>query len=387
MLMNTYNRFPVTFTRGEGSHLFDDKGKRYLDFATGIGVNSVGHAHPKWVAAVTEQAGKLAHVSNLFSTKPGAELAEKLAALSGMKSVFFSNSGAEANEGIIKLARKYSRDKYGEGRATVVTLKQSFHGRTITTLAATGQEVFHKNFHPFTEGFVHVPANDITALKALAENGAGSTSGGVCAVLLEAVQGEGGVLPLQADYVKAVAEICAENDWLLLFDEVQTGIGRTGKWFAFQHFNGIKPDAVSFAKGIAGGLPLGGIIASEKCADVLKPGDHATTFGGNPVVCAAALATLEIIEEALPDVTAKGEKLMAALRGMDGLSNVRGAGLMIGATVDAAKHGSARELAGKLLAAGLVCLTAGGDSLRLMPPLTVSDDDIETGISIMKGCL
>jgi acetylornithine/N-succinyldiaminopimelate aminotransferase len=210
---------------------------------------------------------------------------------------------------------------------------------------------------------------------------------GICAVLLEAVQGEGGVLPLQADYVKAVAEICASKDWLLLFDEVQTGIGRTGKWFGFQNFGGVTPDAVSFAKGIAGGLPLGGFIAGEKCADVLQPGDHATTFGGNPIVCAAALAALEIISEALPSVAEKGQAFREELSKIDGLSNVRGAGLMIGATVDAAKHESARALAAKLLKAGLVCLTAGGDSLRFMPPLTVSDGEIEAGLKILNNVM
>jgi acetylornithine/N-succinyldiaminopimelate aminotransferase len=392
MLMNTYGRFPVTFVKGEACKLYDDKGKEYIDFASGIGVNSVGHAHPEWVKAVAEQAGTLAHVSNLYHTLPAARLAAKLADLSGLKSVFFANSGAESNEGLIKLARKYSRDKYGEGRAMIVTLKQSFHGRTVTTLSATGQDVFHKNFHPFTEGFVHVPANDTAALTRLAGaeedaafNGS-NPAGKICAVMLEAVQGEGGVLPLNTGYVKAVAKLCAEKDWLLLFDEVQTGIGRTGKWFGFQHY-GVTPDAISFAKGIAGGLPLGGFIAGEKCADVLQPGDHATTFGGNPIVCAAALATLNIIEEALPSVTAKGKALMEALSKMDGLSNVRGAGLMIGATVDGAKHESARALASKLLEAGLVCLTAGGDSLRLMPPLTVSEAELEAGVAILQSTL
>jgi acetylornithine/N-succinyldiaminopimelate aminotransferase len=386
MLMNTYGRFPVTFVSGKGCKLYDDNGREYIDFASGIGVNSVGHAHPEWVKAVTEQAGTLAHVSNLYHTLPAAKLAAKLVELSGLKSVFFANSGAESNEGLIKLARKYSRDKYGEGRATIVTLKQSFHGRTVTTLSATGQDVFHKNFQPFTEGFVHVPANDIAALARLADYESG-TAGKVCAVMLEAVQGEGGVLPLEAGYVKGVAKLCAEKDWLLLFDEVQTGIGRTGKWFGFQHYDGVTPDALSFAKGIAGGLPLGGFIAGEKCADVLQPGDHATTFGGNPIVCAAALATLRIIEGVLPSVAGKGKILMEALAKMDGLSNVRGAGLMIGATVDGAKHESARALASRLLGAGLVCLTAGGDSLRLMPPLTVSEDEIEAGIGILRSTI
>lgn len=375
MLMNTYNRLPVTFVRGEGCRLFDDQDNAYLDFATGIGVNSVGYAHPKWVQAVSDQAARLAHTSNLYHTQPAAQLAERLAALSGLSAVFFANSGAEANEGMIKLARKYSRDKYGEGRHTVVTLEHSFHGRTLTTLSATGQDVFHQHFDPFTPGFIHVPPGDLDALKQL--------DGGICAVMLEVVQGEGGVLPLQAGYLKEVAKLCAEKDWLLLIDEVQTGIGRTGKWFAFQH-TGITPDAVSFAKGIAGGLPLGGLIASQKCAGILKPGDHATTFGGNPVACAAGLAVLDILETFLPEIEQKGAYLQEGLRQINGLTDVRGLGLMLGATVHPGTHGSAQELVMKLLENHLVCLTAGGGSLRLMPPLIISADDIGEGLAVIK---
>lgn len=377
MLMNTYNRFPVTFVRGEGCRLYDENNHAYLDFASGIGVNSVGYAHPQWVAAVAEQAGSLAHTSNLYHTLPAKRLAEKLTTLSGLDAVFFSNSGAEANEGMIKLARKYSRDKYGAGRHTIVTLEHSFHGRTVTTLAATGQDVFHKHFDPFTPGFVHVPPNDINALTQLND--------GICAVLLEPVQGEGGVLPLSANYIKSVAALCAERDWLLLFDEVQTGVGRTGQWFAFQSHNGIKPDVISFAKGIAGGLPLGGFIANAKCAVVLQPGDHGSTFGGNPVACAAALATLAIINDVLPEVLRKGEYLTNALHSMRGLSNVRGAGLMIGATVDASIHESARTLVNRLIENGLVCLTAGSDTLRLMPPLVVGYEELDEGLAIIKN--
>lgn len=376
MLMNTYNRFPVTFARGEGCTLYDDTGKAYVDFASGIGVNSVGHAHPQWVKAITEQAGLLAHVSNLYHTLPAEQLAQKLVELSGLAnaSVFFANSGAEANEGMIKLARKYSRDKYGENRSTIVTLNRSFHGRTITTLAATGQDVFHRNFMPFTEGFVHVPPEDIEILSAMDED--------VCAVMLEPIQGEGGVIPLSAEYMEALAKLAAERDWLLLFDEVQTGVGRTGKWFAFQH-TPVTPDVFSFAKGIAGGLPLGGFVAAEKCANVLKPGDHATTFGGNPVCCAAALATLEILQGVLAAVTPKGELIKNALKNIPWLKEVRGAGLMLGATVDTTRWASTRALAERLLANGLVCLTAGGDALRLMPPLVISEQDINKGLAII----
>lgn len=375
MLMNTYNRFPVTFVRGQGCKLYDESGKEYLDFTSGIGVTSVGHANPRWVKAVSDQAALLSHTSNLYHTKPAALLAERLAKLSGMKSVFFANSGAEANEGMIKLARKYSRDKYGAGRDMIITLKQSFHGRTVTTLAATGQDTFHRHFDPFTPGFVHVPPGDLDALR--------NTGTSVCAVMLEAVQGEGGVLPLDAGYIREVAALCAERDWLLLFDEVQTGVGRTGAWFAFQRF-GITPDVCSFAKGIAGGLPLGGIIAGEKCAEVLKPGDHATTFGGNPIACAAALTTLDIIEEVLPEVSRKGEIIMNALNTINGLSGARGAGLMLGATVNTTVHESPRALVGKLMENGLLCLTAGTDALRVMPPLVVSDDEINEALDILR---
>ena len=370
MLMQTYNRFNVTFIKGSGCRLYDGKGGEYIDFASGIGVNSVGYAHPAWVSAVSEQAAELAHVSNLYHAYPAEHLAARLTALSGMSNVFFSNSGAEANEGMIKLARKYSRDKYGGGRSTIVTLKQSFHGRTVTTLSATGQDVFHNHFHPFTEGFIHVPANDITALENIED--------GVCAVMLEPVQGEGGVLPLDAGCLRAVSKLCAERDWLLLLDEVQTGIGRCGAWFAYQSY-GIIPDAVSFAKGIAGGLPLGGFMAGPKCEDVLQPGDHATTYGGNPVCCAAALAVLDILKDALPGVNAKGERLKQALTDIFG--NARGMGLMLGATVNEPP----RALAERLLNSGLVCLTAGTDALRLLPPLIISDEDIDAGIEILKG--
>ncbi|MCL2707975.1 MAG: acetylornithine/succinylornithine family transaminase [Defluviitaleaceae bacterium] len=376
MLMNTYNRYGVTFVKGEGSHLFDDCGKSYLDFASGIGVNSIGYANPKWVKAVSDQAGLLAHTSNLYHTLPAKKLAIKLAALSGLECVFFSNSGAEANEGMIKLARKYSKDAHGEGRSAILTLNNSFHGRTVTTLAATGQNAFHKNFDPFTPGFLHADAGDLDAVK---------NAEGICAVLIEIVQGEGGVVPLPAEYVREVAKICAERDLLLLIDEVQTGIGRTGSWFAFQEY-GISPDVVSFAKGIAGGLPLGGFIANKKCSEVLKPGDHAATFGGNPISCAAALATLEIIEEALPGVKKKGATLLEGLGKINGLSGARGAGLMLGASVCQATHQSVRALVDKLLASGLVCLTAGNETLRLMPPLTITEDEINEGLNIMERC-
>ncbi|MCL1989521.1 MAG: acetylornithine/succinylornithine family transaminase [Defluviitaleaceae bacterium] len=375
MLLNVYKRFPVTFVKGDGNQLYDDEGKAYLDFASGIGVNAIGHAHPVWVEAVTEQAAKLAHVSNLYQTEPAELLAKKLVDISGLAGVFFANSGAESNEGMIKMARKYSQDKYGKGRHTIITLTQSFHGRTITTLAATGQDSLHQYFDPFTEGFVHVPANDITAINAL-------DHASTCAVLLEPVQGEGGVLPLDEAYVRAVAKLCEENDWLLLFDEVQTGIGRTGKWFAFQHFD-VKPDAVSFAKGIGGGLPLGGFIVSQKCQAVLGIGDHGTTFGGNPIACAGALAVLQVVEEALPTVASKSKQIVEAFEKINGLSHVRGIGLMMGATVNETV-GPVREVVESLLEAGLVVLSAGTDTLRLLPPLTITEAELTAGLEIVQ---
>ena len=261
-VLQTYGRNDVDIDHGRGATLYDLAGKEYIDFSSGIGVNSVGTAHPAWVKAVTDQASKLGHISNLFYSQPYVALAEKLCTRTGMAAAFFANSGAESNEGLIKLARKYSFDKYGEGRGTVITLNKSFHGRTVTTLAATGHDV--------------------------------------CAVLLELVQGEGGVLPMDVTFVQKLAELCKARDWLLLVDEVQTGVGRTGTLFAFQQY-GIMPDALSFAKGIAGGLPMGGFLVNEKCRNVLGPGTHATTFGGNPVCAAAGCAVLDILDQGVLD--------------------------------------------------------------------------------------
>ena len=301
-VMNTYGRFPVAIDRGEGARLYDFEGNEYIDFTSGIGVCDLGYGNQAWADAIGAQAKKLGHVSNLFYTEPSAKLAEKLCQRTGMSKVFFANGGGEANEGMIKLARKYSYDKYGEGRATIITLKNSFHGRTITTLKATGQDVFHQFFFPFTEGFRYAAANDLASLEAAAGDD-------VCAVMVELVQGEGGVLPLEQSYVDAVKKICEERDWLFLTDEVQTGVGRTGHLFAFQHY-GILPDVASFAKGIAGGMPMSGIMANEKCATVLGPGTHATTFGANPVCAAAALVVQDTLDDAfLADVAAKGAYL------------------------------------------------------------------------------
>ena len=377
-IMHTYGRFPVALDHGEGATLCDPEGRPYIDFASGIGVTSLGYGNPKWVEAITAQAKKLGHVSNLFYTEPAARLAEILCKRTGESCVFFANGGGEANEGMIKLARKYSFDKYGKGRATIVTLKNSFHGRTITTLMATGQEVFHNYFFPFTEGFRYAPANDLAALE--------NQGGDVCAVMMELIQGEGGVLPLDKTYVQAVAKLCAERDWLLLVDEVQSGVGRTGSLFAFQQY-GVLPDVVSFAKGIAGGLPMSGIMANEKCRNVLGPGMHATTFGANPVCAAAGLVVQETLTDAfLEDVQAKGTYLRNRIEDMKlpCLGKTRGMGLMIGVEV---KDGwTNKDLASKLIENGLLVLTAG-PGLRLLPPLVISKEEMDAGLAIMEKTL
>ena len=378
-IMHTYGRFPVAIDHGEGATLYDPEGNAYIDFTSGIGVTDLGYGNAAWADAIAAQAKKLGHVSNLFYTEPAARLAEILCKRTGESCVFFANGGGEANEGMIKLARKYSFDKYGKDRATIITLNNSFHGRTITTLMATGQEVFHNYFFPFTEGFRYADANDLDSL----EDAAGSD---VCAVMMELVQGEGGVLPLDKEFVQAVAKLCAERDWLLLVDEVQTGVGRTGSLFAFQQY-GVLPDVVSFAKGIAGGLPMSGILASEKCRNVLGPGMHATTFGANPVCAAAGLVVQETLsDDFLQEVTAKGEYLRGAIEALDlpCFGKTRGLGLMIGIEV---KEGyTNKEIAGKLIENGLLVLTAGL-GMRLLPPLVISKEEMDQGVAIMKKVL
>ena len=379
-VMQTYGRFDVAIDHGQGATLWSPEGKEYIDFASGIGVNSVGYGNPQWVKAVADQAAKLQHISNLYYSEPYARLADRLTHRTGMANVFFANGGGEANEGLIKLARKYSFDKYGQGRATILTLWDSFHGRTITTLKATGQEVFHNYFFPFTEGFRYARPNDIDDLKAQAGDD-------VCAVMLELVQGEGGVMPLDKGYVAQVKALCEEHDWLLLVDEVQTGVGRTGTLFAFQQY-GIQPDACSFAKGIAGGLPMSGIMANEKCRNVLTPGTHATTFGGNPICAAAGCAVQDILtDQVLAQVTEKGNYIRAQIEGFGSpaVSGTRGLGLMMGITLNEGYNNSA--LAGKMVEAGLLVLTAGQNVIRLLPPLTISREEIDKGLAIMKTVL
>lgn len=378
--LQTYGRFDLGLDHGEGATLFDLDGRAYIDFASGIGVNSVGYANPKWIDAVVTQAGKLAHCSNLYYSEPYAKLSQVLCRRTGMAGAFYANGGGEANEGLIKLARKYSFDKYGKGRGTIITLKDSFHGRTVTTLAATGQDGFHNYFFPFTDGFRYAQPNDMDSVAEVAGHD-------VCAVMLELVQGEGGVNPMEREFVHELAVLCAERDWLLLVDEVQTGVGRTGTMFSFQQY-GILPDAISFAKGIAGGLPMSGILVSEKCKQVLGPGQHATTFGGNPIAASAALAVQEILDDdTLNQVEEKGAYLRNAILDLRSpfIMGVRGLGLMLGVELQGERTN--REIAALLLEHGLLTLTAGKNVLRLLPPLTISQEELDKGLEIMKDLL
>ena len=378
-VMHSYSRFPVAIDHGKGATVWDTAGKEYIDFTSGIGVCSLGYGNEGWVSAITAQASKLGHISNLFYSEPYARLARELCTRAGMANVMFANSGAEGNEAMIKLARKYSFDKYGKGRGTVITLHNSFHGRTITTLAATGQDKFHNYFFPFTEGFRYADANDLDSVEAVAGHD-------VCAVMFELIQGEGGVLPLDPEFVQGVADLCAKRDWLLLIDEVQTGVGRTGSLFAFQQY-GIQPDAVSFAKGIAGGLPFGGVMANEKCRNVFTPGTHATTFGGNPVAAAAALQVLDTLDDKLlQEVKEKGNYLRSQIEALNlpCLGATRGMGLMIGIEVKGEKTN--KEIAAKLIENGLLCLTAG-PGLRLLPPLVITKEEMDKGLAILKATL
>lgn len=378
-VMHSYGRFQVAIDHGKGATVWAVDGKEYIDFSAGIGVCSLGYGDPGWVEAVSTQAAKLGHISNLFYTEPYAKVAHKLCVRTGMSNVMFGNSGAKANEAMIKLARKYSFDRYGKGRGTVITLRNSFHGRTITTLAATGQDKFHNYFFPFTEGFRYADANDLDSVEAVAGHD-------VCAVMMELVQGEGGVLPLDLEFVQKVAELCAKRDWLLLVDEVQSGMGRTGSLFAFQQYH-IQPDVVSFAKGIAGGLPFGGIMANEKCREVFSPGTHGTTFGGNPVAAAAACHVLDRMDDAfLAQVKEKGAYLRQAIEAMElpCLGKTRGLGMMIG--IDVVGEQTNSQLAAKLIESGLLILTAG-PGLRLLPPLTITQEEMDKGLSIMKAAL
>ena len=375
--MNTYGRFPLAIQRGKGAKCWDFEGKEYIDFTSGIGVNALGFCHEGWAAAVIGQISTLTHTSNLYYTAPGVQVAKKLTESTGLSKMFFANSGAEANEGAVKLARKYSRDKYGEGRYEILTLVNSFHGRTVTTLSATGQEVFHRNFFPFTEGFSHAEANNISDVKS-------KVTEKTCAILLEMVQGEGGVLPLEEEFVRQVAALCKEKDLLLMVDEVQTGIGRTGKLFAYQHY-GISPQVVTVAKGLGGGLPIGGFLVDESCQNVLGPGDHATTFGMNPVICAGASYLLDQVNTPafLKDVAEKGEYLRKKLAALPGVTQVRGKGLMLGVEIPG-KPAANVVKAG--IEKGLLLLTAK-TAVRLLPPLNITYEEIDQGLAILNEIL
>ncbi|MFQ7240794.1 aspartate aminotransferase family protein [Agathobaculum sp.] len=377
-VMNTYGRFPIALDHGEGATLWDIEGKKYIDLASGIGVNCMGYNNPAIVDAITNQAHKLTHVSNLFTTEPMVQVAKKLVEKTHLNGkVFFANSGAEANEGAIKLARKYSFDKYGEGRYKIVTLVNSFHGRTVTTLKATGQDRFHNYFFPFTEGFDYAAANDFDSVRHKADEM-------TCAVMMELVQGEGGVLPLEKEFVQQVEAFCRERDILLIIDEVQTGIGRTGSLFCFQQY-GIRPDVVTMAKGLGGGVPIGAVLAAESCSNVLTPGTHATTFGGTPLVCAAANAVLDTVGDGqfLAQVKEKGEYLKNGILsiGSPNILGVRGMGLMLGIIVEDGKHAA---YANKLIEKGVLALTAGKNAVRLLPPLTISKEEMDEALTIMK---
>ncbi|MBR5437735.1 MAG: aspartate aminotransferase family protein [Clostridia bacterium] len=371
---NTYGRFPVAIEKGKNATCYDFDGKEYIDFSSGIGVNSLGFCDEGWVEAVIKQLNTLQHISNLYYTKPCTDAARVLCERTGMKKVFFSNSGAESNEGAIKCARKYSFEKYGQGRNKVITLVNSFHGRTVTTLSATGQDVFHKYFFPFTEGFEFVPANDIEELKQ-------QLDGTVCAVMVELIQGEGGVMPLDTDYVKEVEAICNEYDLVFIVDEVQTGVGRTGELFAFQHY-GVAPDIVTTAKGLGGGLPIGCIMFGEKTENVFGPGDHATTFGGNPVATAGAEYILERLDDGfLSQVKVKGEYMRKKIMAMPHVEGIDGLGLMMGIRVDDSVKSA--DVVKKAIEKGTLILTAKA-KVRLLPPLTITYEEIDKGLKALE---
>ena len=372
-IAHTYGRFPLEIVSGKGSLVYDETGKEYIDLGTGIAVNTFGVSDDEWVAAVTAQLGKLQHMSNLYYTQPCAKLAQILCEKSGMKKIFFGNSGAEANEGIIKAARKYAAEKKGPEWYTIITLKNSFHGRTLTTLAATGQDKFHQLFNPLTPGFESAEANDLEGIKKLAleKKAAG--------ILIECVQGEGGVIALDADFVKGIEAFCHEQDIAFMVDEVQTGNGRSGQFYAYQTF-GVLPDAVSTAKGLGGGLPIGAVMLGEKLQDVLGPGDHGSTFGGNPAVCAGAVNILERIDEdLLASVRKKSDYIFSELKGAKGVESVSGLGLMIG--IKTVKP--AAEVVKACMDKGVLCITAK-DKVRLLPALNIPEELLAKAIGIIK---
>ena len=372
-IVNTYKRFNVVLTSGHGSILVDENGKEYIDFSTGIGTNIFGIGDPEWRRAVIDQVNKIQHTSNLYYSEPQVKLAKLLCEKTGMKKVFFANSGAESNECAIKTARKYSYDKYGEGRYEIITLVNSFHGRTIATLSATGQDVFHRYFGPFVDGFKYVHANDIEELK-------NTISNKTCAIMIETVQGEGGVNALDPEFIKYIDAVCKERDLVFIVDEVQTGNGRTGYLYSYMEY-GVTPDVVTTAKGLAGGLPFAAILFSEKTEKVLGFGEHGTTFGGNPISAAAGYSVISRIDDKLLDHVKECRKLIEKkLLGQKNIITVSGKGLMVGIGL---KDGiSAAEVVSKGIEAGVIALTAK-TKVRLLPPLNISMDDLEKGLDIL----
>jgi len=397
VLMNTYQRLPLTFTRGEGSWLYDTAGKKYLDFTSGIAVNCLGHHFPPLVQAIAEQAAQLVHVCNYYQSDAALAFAARLVqacAAGGMKKVFLCNSGAEANEGACKIARKYSLKKYGPGRHTIVTLRGSFHGRTITTLAATGQDKFHRDFGPFTDGFAYIPGGDITELDRALD------AKTVAGLLIEAVQGESGITPQSPEFIAAAARLCAQRDILLMFDEIQCGMGRSGSFLAFEQYardggSPVQADVVTLAKGLAGGIPAGAVLAGEKAAAVFEPGDHGSTFGGNPLAAAAGLVVLNTVDEPafLAEIKRKGDMMLSHINSWKHpkIKALRGMGLMIGIDID----GEARPLLEAAIAradaasdqCGLLLLSAGPHTIRLLPPYVAKDSELEQGLGILRSLL
>ena len=376
-VMPSYGRYDLVLDSGSGRQAVDENGKKYIDFGSGIGTNSLGYCNENWVRAICDQAHKIQHTSNYYYTKVQADFAKALCETAGYTDMFFGNSGAEANECAIKIARKYSFDKYGKGRSNIITLVNSFHGRTLCTLSATGQDVFHNYFFPFVEGFVNVEANNIEDLRPKLDDT-------VCAVMFEYIQGEGGVMALQQEFVDEIYRLCAEKDVLTIADEVQTGVGRTGKFLAGDNF-GKKADLTTLAKGLAGGVPIGVCLSGEKCANVLTAGTHGSTFGGNPISCAGGLAVLETVNKPgfLDEVARKGAYIREKLLTSPEVASVSGMGLMIGIELKNKKAGDVVKAA---LDKGLLLLTAK-TKIRLLPPLTITYEEIDKGLEILLGLL
>jgi acetylornithine/N-succinyldiaminopimelate aminotransferase len=379
-LMNTYARQPVAFVRGEGAYLWDEAGKRYLDAVAGVAVNGLGHAHPKLVKAIADQAATLIHTSNLYRVPRQEALADRLCELAGMDRAFFCNSGCEANEAAIKLARLYGHGK-GIEVPTIIVMEKAFHGRTMATLTATGSRKIQAGFEPLLTGFARVPFNDLEAIRHVAEH-----NKSVVAVLAEVVQGEGGVNLMAPDYLAELRAICDAHGWLLMLDEVQTGIGRTGAWFGFQH-SGVMPDVIALAKGLGSGMPIGACLARGAAADVFKPGNHGSTFGGNPLACAAALATLDAIEDEklLDNARVRGEAIRSGLRqaldGVHGVVDIRGEGLMIGIELDR----PCAELVAVARDAGVLINVTADTVIRLVPPLIYGAAEVDALVDAVSG--